>query len=673
MAILSKLKSIAKKVNTTVNTLASKAVTGAKNVVSKVSSAISKSNNSANVINGLDYSSSTPANIKKVSNALPKETKPSNTVTGTDASGTKYYNNYTPTDIKGNTTSTYQPITSAGGVGSKTYGPALPAPVSADPRTIKREANNTSSSVSSLTSSPAYASTLSSVQRSALGTGALSGTSQAGGSIGSLPTSGSSVARVANPDTTKLAGGMSGLYKYNATTGQYDQVEDKPLTKDQELAKSVEDRSKLFKQYLGVEDSVYNDKQVKAAMQDRNQLREALQAPTAELNSILAKQQQDLLQLRSTGAQEGVTEAVYGQQSNAVNYGAAVRALPLQASIANIQGQLDLAQDYLKELTAVKQDQISKQYEYNKQLFNSISGFLDKSDERSYNELTKENDRKYKDETDLQSYKSDVMLQAMKGGAKDSVLSRINEATDRASAVRAAGQYLTTPDTQLTQLDNGNTVLVDKRTGKVISNIGGAKAVAKPNLTASQSSDPFVQKLAASAGGKPITDTFAQKLDKGLTVLSQIGGLQANIKDVNTGPIIGAFKGANPWDTESQTIKAQLNAIVPNLARGVYGEVGVLTDNDVKQYSKTLPNLKSTEDIRNAVLGITVDLIGKSIKRTLEVNAANGKDVSGFADLYTEMQSTRDSIFQQIPGYKGESSNANVSPEIQSLRSKYNY
>ena len=154
-------------------------------------------------------------------------------------------------------------------------------------------------------------------------------------------------------------------------------------------------------------------------------------------------------------------------------------------------------------------------------------------------------------------------------------------------------------------------------------------------------------------------------------MLGQLGVLQTNVKDTNTGPILGLFRGANPWDTNAQTIKAQLNAIVPNLARGIYGEVGVLTDNDIKTYAKTLPNLTSTEDVRNAVLGVTLDLIGKSIKNTLQVNAAAGRDVSGFVDLYTEMQSTRESIFSQIPGYKGAStpslSSLGITPDEQNL------
>lgn len=165
-----------------------------------------------------------------------------------------------------------------------------------------------------------------------------------------------------------------------------------------------------------------------------------------------------------------------------------------------------------------------------------------------------------------------------------------------------------------------------------------------------KSSDPFVQELLKSKGGKALTDTTIQKLDKGLSTLGQLGVLQANIQGTKTGPIQGAFRGKNPWDTNAQTIKAQLNAIVPNLARGVYGEVGVLTDNDIKTYSKTLPNLTSTQAVRDAVLYITLDMIGKSIKSTLNVNRSAGRDVSGFVDIYTEMQNTKNSILAGIPG-----------------------
>lgn len=160
--------------------------------------------------------------------------------------------------------------------------------------------------------------------------------------------------------------------------------------------------------------------------------------------------------------------------------------------------------------------------------------------------------------------------------------------------------------------------------------------------------DPFVQKLVKSKGGKPMADTSIQKLDKGLVVLSQLGVLQENINGTDTGPIVGAFRGKNPWDTNAQVIKAQLNAIVPNLARGVYGEVGVLTDNDIKNYAKTLPTLTSTEQVRDAVLYITLDTIGRSIRQTMSTNASAGRDVSGFIDIYTEMENTKRQILSSI-------------------------
>lgn len=549
---------------------------------------------------------------------------------------------------------------SSGGVGSASYGPQLPVTISAG-----RQSTGGSSSSSPTLSLQgfnygAFAPTTISAkslgaQKGGLGGASLQSTGGAVGnqiSLGSAPTS-------SNPglvNNTGLAGTVAGYKQYNAKTGQFDDV---TQTQESTLDSKVQKELDILKKYMPEKASVYEDPEVIAARNERQRLQQALQVPTAELNAIVAKQNQDLLQLRQTGSQEGVTEAVYGGQQNAINYNAAIRALPLQAKIAAVQGDLKLAQDYLSELTQVKQDQINKQYEYNKAQFEAIKGVLTKEDERAYNELKAENERQKTNETNLNKYKADTIAKIYENyGANipQSVENRIHNATNMQEVASAAGQYLTSADNQVVKLDDGSTVVVDRKTGTIVSNLGGTKTPSSINvtgLTPEQANDPFIQKMAKTAGGKPITDAFAQKLNKGLTVLDQIGGLQANIKNVETGPIVGLFKGANPWDTNAQTIKAQLNAIVPNLARGVFGEVGVLTDNDIAQYSKTLPNLKSTEDIRNAVLGITVDLIGKSIKQTLEVNAANQKDVSGFIDIYTNMQATRDSIFSQIPGYKG--------------------
>lgn len=154
---------------------------------------------------------------------------------------------------------------------------------------------------------------------------------------------------------------------------------------------------------------------------------------------------------------------------------------------------------------------------------------------------------------------------------------------------------------------------------------------------------------ASAAYDKEVSDTFLQSMEKTISVMGQLGVLQENIAGTDTGPIVGAFRSANPWDDNAQTIKAQLNAIVPNLARGVYGEVGVLTDNDIKTYAKTIPTLTSTEDVRNAVLYITIDMIRRNVDTKIKNQAAGQRDMSGYADIYKQVQDTANSVLSTLP------------------------
>jgi len=78
--------------------------------------------------------------------------------------------------------------------------------------------------------------------------------------------------------------------------------------------------------------------------------------------------------------------------------------------------------------------------------------------------------------------------------------------------------------------------------------------------------------------------------EKDLADLEQMANKQV------TGPIVGFLRGLNPYDTDAKTFEAKLRAAVPNLARGIFSEVGVLTDTDIKNYMLTLPNVKTPED-----------------------------------------------------------------------------
>jgi hypothetical protein len=93
-----------------------------------------------------------------------------------------------------------------------------------------------------------------------------------------------------------------------------------------------------------------------------------------------------------------------------------------------------------------------------------------------------------------------------------------------------------------------------------------------------------------------------------------------------------------------------LQSIIPNLARGIYGEVGVLTDKDIENYRKTLPNLSSTEDVRKSVLAMTTLNIQRSLENQLRINAETGNDVSAMIPTYLQVKRQADQMLSEI-GY----------------------
>lgn len=153
----------------------------------------------------------------------------------------------------------------------------------------------------------------------------------------------------------------------------------------------------------------------------------------------------------------------------------------------------------------------------------------------------------------------------------------------------------------------------------------------------------------SNVGGKKVTQVeLLRPLQKALTVSSQLGELSTLVKTTNTDPIIGTLRSMNPYDFDARAIQATLQAIVPNLARGVYGEVGVLTDNDIKNYIQTLPNIKSTEQQNKFVMGMTLRSLQSGLLAQLEVLQAGGYDLSGFRNSYDKMARQANDIEEDL-------------------------
>lgn len=161
--------------------------------------------------------------------------------------------------------------------------------------------------------------------------------------------------------------------------------------------------------------------------------------------------------------------------------------------------------------------------------------------------------------------------------------------------------------------------------------------------------DPSIDELLAfSAGGKDLWAEEVKALSKFDQALGQVGAIQEQIKDMSTWPILWRLRNMNPYDTDAQVLKAQLSSLIPNLARWVYGEVGVLTDQDIVNYAKTIPNLTSTDDVNKLVLAMTLDTIAWGYKKQLQTLAASWRDVSGFVGLYSQIKWEAENLKQSL-------------------------
>lgn len=215
----------------------------------------------------------------------------------------------------------------------------------------------------------------------------------------SAPISSPSAPTYANPGQINNGGLISALsdgYSYDPATNTFTSA----VTQSTEPETETTKRNSLYERLFGMipkKESVFEDKDILRQQEEVRAQQREVSTYTSQLNNIVAQQNADLLRLRGIGSQEGVTETVYGGQAAQINREAAIKALPVQAALSAAQGNLELAQDYLTQLTTWKTEQINNDYLYKKELYTSISDYVKGEDKRKLEELEKKNDRAYEE------------------------------------------------------------------------------------------------------------------------------------------------------------------------------------------------------------------------------------------------------------------------------------
>lgn len=133
---------------------------------------------------------------------------------------------------------------------------------------------------------------------------------------------------------------------------------------------------------------------------------------------------------------------------------------------------------------------------------------------------------------------------------------------------------------------------------------------------------------------KPLGETQTTDLTQAQIARNNVKRISALIDSLGEqGPVIGRFRQANPYDTRVVELQNLITQTVPGLARGVFKEVGVLTDQDVERYTKTLANPKLTKEQAKIATDQLLETVNYSINTQLSTLDKAGRDVRDFDDL----------------------------------------
>jgi len=159
------------------------------------------------------------------------------------------------------------------------------------------------------------------------------------------------------------------------------------------------------------------------------------------------------------------------------------------------------------------------------------------------------------------------------------------------------------------------------------------EARGNPNL-------PTKERLEYTNGNKALTVGVREGFDNLLQVSKQLDSLEAALAETpqgDLGKISNALSSVNPFSVKKREVKALITGLLPKTARGIFGEVGVLTDSDIERYAQTIPQLTDSGAQRAAVIDIMRDMLANSIDQQIKFDGAT-YDLTGLIPLSEKVQ-----------------------------------
>jgi hypothetical protein len=179
--------------------------------------------------------------------------------------------------------------------------------------------------------------------------------------------------------------------------------------------------------------------------------------------------------------------------------------------------------------------------------------------------------------------------------------------------------------------------------------------------------------MTISAEGKPSYTyglesegkSTAPLLQDQMKVLTNIEGANATLNNIetklkeigsSTGPVVGTARGYNPYDVEAQSVDNMVASLVSGLARGVFGEVGVLTDSDVKRYTKLIPNMRTDPKVAQQIMKDLREKLDSTKKANLGIWEKAGYNTKGFQETKSPEQIKLETLAKELDSAKDQNS-----------------
>lgn len=386
---------------------------------------------------------------------------------------------------------------------------------------------------------------------------------------------------------------------------------------------------------------------------------------TAELN------QDDIRLIQSTQEiekQKIPIEFITGQQQSVQRDAQIARALKaseigvLNARALATQGNIQLVMDVAQQAVDVKYAPLKETVEVYKAQLEALQPILSRDEKRQAREqevranlALREIERLQQNEKGVQ----DLIINAAAQNAPASILEKAKNAKTPLEASMALGIYsgdVLGRELKLSQIANSRAQL--QETKMKMAQIAQQINQAQGELSIDRSQYEYGSKeyvvatiLNSAKHDKALDQDQRNAITAATRALNSVDILTGVLtgkrklssdesKDLfgeGTGAVQGRLRSLSAslgGDADAAAVNAIITGLVPTVARGIFGEVGVLTDQDLANYRATVPNLNNPENVNKLVSLVLADTASKMIGGTLTTAANNRQNVSGFKDDY---------------------------------------